>query len=49
MHDGCCIYSIDIMQGLDPNKPITEVFCCVDPAKYINSFDIGMSLYDCPD
>ena len=27
---------------MDPNRPISEVFCCVDPAKYIDSFDIGM-------
>jgi hypothetical protein len=33
----------DFVKGVDPNRPITEVFCCVDPAKYINSFDIGMA------
>ncbi len=29
------------IQTVDPNKPCTMVFCCVDPAKYIDSYDIG--------
>ena len=29
------------LQNLDAYKPITMVFCCVDPAQYINAFDIG--------
>ena len=32
----------NFLKGMDPNRPISEVFCCVDPAKYIDSFDIGM-------
>ena len=36
-----CVRCSIFPQGVDPNRPITEVFCCVDPAKYINSFDIG--------
>ena len=26
---------------MDPYKPITMVFCCVDPSEYISGFDIG--------
>ena len=29
------------LQNLDAYQPITMVFCCVDPAQYINAFDIG--------
>ena len=29
------------LQNLDAYKPVTMVFCCVDPAQYINAFDIG--------
>lgn len=33
--------SYDFVKSLDPHKPVTMVFCCVDPKQYINSFDIG--------
>ena len=31
------------MKSLDPHKPVTMVFCCVDPSQYSNSFDIGQT------
>lgn len=30
------------VKQLDPYRPITSVFCCVDPAEYASAYDIGM-------
>ena len=30
------------VKQLDPYRPITSVFCCVDPAEYAAAYDVGM-------